>query len=89
MTTRTDRDTFLARAAEARAEAASATLDNVRDRCLRAEAAWTEMAERVERTERMRATLQAEKEQAATSASPSPPGWPSNIEISKPRLQQE
>ena len=50
----TDKETFLARAAEAQAQADSATLDNVRDRCLRSAAAWTEMAQRAERTERMR-----------------------------------
>ena len=42
------------RAAQARADADSATLGNVRDRCLRAEAAWTEMADRIVRTEKMR-----------------------------------
>ena len=41
-------------AAEARAEADLATLANVLERCLRAEAAWTIMAERAERTERLR-----------------------------------
>jgi hypothetical protein len=45
----------------ARAEAESAILPNVRERCLRAEAAWTEMADRAERTERMRAKLLDEK----------------------------
>jgi hypothetical protein len=57
----TDRETFLARAAEARANADSAMLDNVRDRCLRSEAAWSEMAARAERTEKMRAARDAEK----------------------------
>ncbi len=56
-----DRETFFARAAEARADADAATLDNVRDRCLRAEAAWTAMAERAARNETMRATLLAKK----------------------------
>lgn len=45
---------YLDRAAEARADADAATLDNVRDRCLRAEDAWNRMAERVARTEEMR-----------------------------------
>jgi hypothetical protein len=58
----TDRETYLARAAEARANAESAALENVRERCLRAEAAWIQMAKRVERAEIMRATLLAEKE---------------------------
>ena len=54
-------DFYLVRAAEARADADSATLDNVRDRCLRAEAAWTAMADRAERTEKMRAKAEAAK----------------------------
>lgn len=56
-----DRETFFARAAEARADADAATLENVRDRCLRAEAAWTAMGERAVRNETMRATLLAKK----------------------------
>ncbi|HXH52327.1 MAG TPA: hypothetical protein VNH53_02705 [Sphingomicrobium sp.] len=59
-----DRDIYLMRAAEARAEAEAAVLDNVRQRCLRSEAAWTEMADRAERTEKMRARLEAEKAKA-------------------------
>jgi hypothetical protein len=47
---------YLDRAAEARADAESATLDNVRDRCLRAEDAWNKMAEKAARTEEMRTT---------------------------------
>lgn len=42
-------------AARARADADAATLDNVRERCLRAEAAWLEMAERQEGVDRARA----------------------------------
>lgn len=57
----TDRETYLARAAEARADADAANLDNVRDRCLRSAEAWNAMATRAERTEKMRATLQAHK----------------------------
>ena len=45
-------------AARCRAEADTATLDNVRDRCLRAEAAWLDMAVRQERV----ATARAERE---------------------------
>jgi len=67
MATMTDRETYLARAAEARAQAEAATLDNVRDRCLRSEAAWNEMAARAERTERMRQTLLADKAKAAAA----------------------
>lgn len=68
MGTMTDRETYLARAAEARQQADSATLDNVRDRCLRSEAAWNEMAARAARTEQMRETLLAEKAKAAAVA---------------------
>jgi len=52
---------YLARAAEARSDADSAILANVRDRCLRSEAAWLSMAERAERTEKMRAKSEADK----------------------------
>ena len=45
---------YLDRANEARREADAATLDNVRQRCLRSEAAWAEMAARAARTEKMR-----------------------------------
>ena len=63
-----DITTFLARAAEARADAETATLDNVRDRCLRAEAAWMVMADRARRTERLRAEQIAAKAAQANSA---------------------
>ncbi|QNP46987.1 hypothetical protein H9L14_09325 [Sphingomonas sediminicola] len=56
-----DRDVYRLRAEQARAEADEATLENVRDRCLRAEAAWMEMATRADRTEKMRADLAAAK----------------------------
>ena len=66
----TEKDTYLARAAEARAEAESATLDNVRERCLRSEAAWNEMASRAARTEKARAQRAAERAVAAEAAEP-------------------
>lgn len=61
---------YLERAAEARAVAGAATLDNVRDRWLRSEASWTEMAVRSERAEKMRVKLIADKasERAALKA---------------------
>jgi hypothetical protein len=61
---------YLARAAEARAVATAATLHNVRDRWLRSEASWTEMAARSERSDKKRAKLIAEKatERAALKA---------------------
>lgn len=51
-----DSDQFAARATAARADADAATLDNVRDRCLRAERAWRDMAERSLRVETARDT---------------------------------
>jgi len=52
-----DRELYLARADQARKEADDSTLTNVRERCLRAEAAWRAMAEKIERTEAMRMIL--------------------------------
>ena len=64
---------YLERAAEARATAAAATLDNVRERWLLSEASWTEMAARSERNEKMRAKLIAEKAaERAALQTPSP-----------------
>lgn len=68
MVTMTDRENYLLRAAEARAQADATSLDNVRERCLRSAAAWNEMAARAERTEQMRQTLLADKEKAAAEA---------------------
>ncbi len=59
---------YLARAAEAKRDAEAATLANVRDRCLRSEAAWRSMAERAERTEKMRAKSEADKAAAVFAA---------------------
>lgn len=61
-------DFYLTRAAEAKRDAEAATLANVRDRCLRAEAAWSEMAARADRGDKMRAKLDAEKAAAAVAA---------------------
>lgn len=46
---------FRARAAQAHAEAEEATLDHVRERCLRSEAAWASLAAKAERSESLRA----------------------------------
>lgn len=54
-------DFYRARAAEARADAEAATLANVRDRCLRAAAAWDAMAARAYRGDTMRARQEADK----------------------------
>src|SRR4051794_28845769 len=48
-------DIFLMRAEQAAADADAATVENVRQRFRRAEAAWRRLAERAEQTERMRA----------------------------------
>ncbi|MCL6728999.1 hypothetical protein [Sphingomonas hankyongi] len=45
---------FLARAEQARAEADAATLDHVRERSLRSEAAWNALAAKAERSEKFR-----------------------------------
>ena len=63
-----DREVYLLRAEQARSEAEEASLENVRERCLRAEAAWMEMAARADRTEKMRADLLAAKAALAESA---------------------
>jgi hypothetical protein len=60
----TQHEQFSARADEARADAEAATLGNVRDRCLRAAAAWEAMAARARRTDVLRAKQQAEKQAA-------------------------
>jgi hypothetical protein len=46
---------FLARAAQARAEGEEATLDHVRERCQRSEAAWASLAAKAQRSEKLRA----------------------------------
>jgi hypothetical protein len=50
----TNLDFFLARAAQARVEAEAATLDHVRERCRRSEAAWTALADRAKHSEKLR-----------------------------------
>ncbi|MDN3646349.1 hypothetical protein QWY75_09065 [Pontixanthobacter aestiaquae] len=57
------------RANEAAAEAAVATLDNVRERALRSETAWREMADRAKQMEQERevARIEREKRQAETA----------------------
>ena len=60
----TDRDLYRSRASAARNDADEATLANVRERCLRAEAAWLAMAERAEKVEGMRLRQLADKQAA-------------------------
>ena len=59
---------FHSRAAQARDEADAATLDHVRERCRRSEAAWTELADRAARTARIRETILNEKAAEASQA---------------------
>lgn len=61
-------DFYLARAAQARDEADAATLDHVRERCRRSEAAWSELADRAARTARIRETILSEKAAEASQA---------------------
>lgn len=63
------RQDFLARAAEALVEAEAASLENVRERCLRSAAAWNEMAAAATRAETMRSTRVA-NEAVSEHASP-------------------
>jgi hypothetical protein len=69
----THHEFYVERAAAARREAEAATLANVRERSLRAAAAWDEMAARAARTERMRAESEAKKAAEAAAASVSAP----------------
>jgi hypothetical protein len=52
---------YLERAARARADAEAATLENVRNRCLRSADAWNEMAVRLELVGRLRSENDAAK----------------------------
>jgi hypothetical protein len=54
-----DSDNYDAHAARCRQEADAAVLDNVRERSLRAEAAWLAMADRSRKTEASREARQA------------------------------
>ena len=58
---------FLDRAQQARAEAEAATLDLVRERCRRSEAAWSALADKAQRSESLR--IEDQKRKAATAAS--------------------
>jgi hypothetical protein len=60
---------FLARAEQARSEADAATLDHVRERCRRSEAAWQALADRAERSEQLR-EAEAVRKSEMTLATP-------------------
>jgi hypothetical protein len=55
---------YLARVAQARSEAEAATLDHVRERCRRSEAAWQHLADRAERSEAMKVAEALRKAEA-------------------------
>lgn len=58
-------DFYRARVDQARAEAEAATLEHVRERCRRSEAAWLALADRVEKSEQRReAELQRKAQEA-------------------------
>ena len=60
------REFFLARVEQMRTEGEAATLDHVRERCQRSQAAWQALADKAQRGERMReAEAQRKAEQAA------------------------
>lgn len=54
-------DFYIARAAECRRDAETASLDNVRNRSLSAAEAWEQMADRARRTQSYRTAHEAEK----------------------------
>jgi len=54
VTRTTNLDFLLARADQARVEAEAATLGHVRERCRRSEAAWSALADRALRSQRLR-----------------------------------
>ena len=58
------------RAQEAARDAEAAQLDNVRDRALRSEAAWRDMADRARKSEESRATREAAAEATRLAAQP-------------------
>ena len=60
-------DFYRARAIDARADAETAKLDNVRERCIRAAEAWETMADRAARTSKLRDRQDAEKAERAAA----------------------
>lgn len=59
---------YNARAEEAAAEAAKATLENVRERALRSETAWRDMADRALQMEQEREVVRIEREKRQAEA---------------------
>ena len=68
MSSTTNLQFYLARAAQARGEADAATLDHVRERCRRSEAAWTQLADRAARSETLRVTEEKGKAEAGLNS---------------------
>jgi hypothetical protein len=64
----TNLDFYLARAAQARAEAEAATLDHVRERCRRSEAAWQALADRAVKSEQLKAAEAVRKAEAGLTS---------------------
>ena len=58
---------FLARAEQARVEGEAATLEHVRERCRRSEAAWQALADKAARSEKLRAAEAQRKADAGLS----------------------
>ena len=67
MISRSNLEFFRARADQAHADAEAATLDHVRERCRRSEAAWSALADKAQRGERLR--IEDQKRKAAETAS--------------------
>ena len=59
---------FLARAEQARAEGDAATLDHVRERCRRSQAAWQALADKAARSEKMREAEAKRKAEAGLTS---------------------
>ena len=55
MSSNSNLEFYLARAEQARVEAEAATLDHVRERCQRSQAAWQALADRAIHAEKLRA----------------------------------
>ncbi|HEX6605248.1 MAG TPA: hypothetical protein VF027_10275 [Sphingomicrobium sp.] len=60
-----DLEFYRARAEQARADGAAATLDNVRERWRRSEAAWTALADRAQRSQQFKAADAIRKAETA------------------------
>jgi hypothetical protein len=64
----TNLEVSLARVEQARADAEAATLDHVRERCRRSEAAWQALADKAKRSERLRAEEALRKSEAGLTS---------------------